>query len=390
MLDQQPEPNNIVDQAVAEGGAYEVIRKRLVGQGQKLKNQTKTLNKARLAEFGSSEMAVAARVRVRSENNCVARDIVQVGDLLLFGYNVYIGLKKETRIEDVFSLYRLTTTSASDVNNTDNDDVQYEMVQQTLDTSFLAETSFRNDFAELYRYYKQTRLVELTAKNGKLLAGFQIGERVEDIRVFRWAISADGKQVSYIDNRGERDIQLPPAFDFEWQETSREDSVNGRHPHVNILDTVFVETINGDLTIKVENNTDDGHGVYSEAVEDQTQSLDDAQIEYAQVGQLILLKMLPYREQDWRYFIFNIATESVLHMDAIGESCVQLPEDHGIISPGGYYLQNGQYKTYDTETEGLKFRRRINSPNGEDVLYVFFQPELGVVALFSYNVIEPA
>ncbi len=278
----------------------------------------------------------------------------------------------------------------SPVNNTDNDDVQYEMVQQTLDTSFLAETSFRNDFAELYRYYKQTRLVELTAKNGKLLAGFQIGERVEDIRVFRWAISADGKQVSYIDNRGERDIQLPPAFDFEWQETSREDSVNGRHPHVNILDTVFVETINGDLTIKVENNTDDGHGVYSEAVEDQTQSLDDAQIEYAQVGQLILLKMLPYREQDWRYFIFNIATESVLHMDAIGESCVQLPEDHGIISPGGYYLQNGQYKTYDTETEGLKFRRRINSPNGEDVLYVFFQPELGVVALFSYNVIEPA
>ena len=388
MLDQQPEPNNIVDQAVAEGGAYEVIRKRLVGQGQKLKNQTKTLNKARLAEFGSSEMAVAARVRVRSENNCVARDIVQVGDLLLFGYNVYIGLKKETRIEDVFSLYRLTTTSASDVNNTDNDDVQYEMVQQTLDTSFLAETSFRNDFAELYRYYKQTRLVELTAKNGKLLAGFQIGERVEDIRVFRWAISADGKQVSYIDNRGERDIQLPPAFDFEWQETSREDSVNGRHPHVNILDTLFVETINGDLTIKVENNTDDGRGVYSEAVEDQTQSLDDAQIEYAQVGQLILLKMLPYREQDWRYFIFNTATESVLRMDAIGESCVQLPEDHGIIFPGGYYLQNGQNKTYDTGTEGLKFRRRINSPNGEDVLYVFYQPELGVVALFSYNVIE--
>ncbi len=117
MPDQQPESNTIVGQAVAEGGAYEVIRKRLVDQGQKLKNHTKSLNEARLAEFGSSEMAVAARVRVRTENNCVARDIVQVGDLLLFGYNVYIGLKKETRIEDVFSLYRLTTTSASDVVN---------------------------------------------------------------------------------------------------------------------------------------------------------------------------------------------------------------------------------------------------------------------------------
>ena len=377
MSEQQTE-ENIVDQAVAEGGAYEVIRKRLLEQGKKLKQQTQTLNEARLTEFGSSEMAVAARVRVRTENNCVARDIVQVGDSLLFGYNVFIGLKKETRIEDVFSLFRLKKTN----------ETEYEMEQQSLDNSFLTNTSFQNDFAELYRYYKQTQLVELTAKNGKLLAGFQIGERLEDIRVFRWAISADGKQIDYIDNRGERDIQLPPAFDFEWQETTRDDAVNGRHPHINILDTVFVETINGDLTIKVEDNTDDGLGIYREDVEDQTQSLDDAEIAYAKVGNLILLKILPYREQQWRFLIFNSLTQSVLRMDAMGESCVQLPEDQGVIFPGGYYLQTGEYKTYDTETDGLKFRRRINSPNGEDILYVFYEPEQGIVGLFAYNVIE--
>jgi len=379
MTEQQE--SNLVDQAVAEGGAYEVIRKRLLEQGKKLKHQTQTLNKARLAEFGSSEMAVAARVRVRTENNCVARDIVQVGDQLLFGYNVYIGLKKETRIEDVFSLYKLS------IENSDGD-VQYEMEQQPLAKSFLENSSFQNDFAELYRYYKQTQLVELTAKNGKLLAGFQIGERLEDIRVFRWSISADGNKIEYIDNRGERDIQLPPAFDFEWQETTRDDAVNGRHPHVNILDTVFVETINGDLTIKVEDNTDDGLGIYQEEVEDQTQSLDDASIAYAKVGNLILLKILPYREQQWRYLIFNSLTQVVLRLDALGESCVQLPEDQGIIFPGGYYLQTGEYKTFDTETDGLKFRRKINSPNGEDILYVFYQPEHGIVGLFAYNVIE--
>ncbi len=381
MSEQQTESNNIVDQAVAEGGAYEVIRKRLLEQGKKLKSKTQALNEARLTEFGSSEMAVAARVRVRTENNCIARDIVQVGDLLLFGYNVYIGLKKEIRIEDVFSLFRLTRGQ---------DETQYEMEQQPLANSFLTNTSFQSDFSELYRYYKQTQLLELTVKNGKLLAGFQIGERLEDIRVFRWAISADGRQIEYIDNRGERDIQLPPAFDFEWQETTRDDTVNGRHPHVSILDTVFVETINGDLTIKVEDNTDDGLGIYREAVEDQTQSLDDATIAYAKVGNLILLKILPYREQQWRYLIFNSVTKTVLRLDAMGESCVQLPEDQGIIFPGGYYLQTGEYKTYDTETEGLKFRRRINSPNGEDILYVFYQPEHGIVGLFAYNVIEQA
>ncbi len=377
MSEQQTE-ENIVDQAVAEGGAYEVIRKRLSEQGKKLKQQTQTLNEARLTEFGSSEMAVAARVRVRTENNCVARDIVQVGELLLFGYNVFIGLKKETRIEDVFSLFRLKKTH----------ETEYEMEQQPLDNNFLTNTSFQNDFAELYRYYKQTQLVELTAKNGKLLAGFQIGDRLEDIRVFRWAISADGKQIDYIDNRGERDIQLPPAFDFEWQETTRDDAVNGRHPHINILDTVFVETINGDLTIKVEDNTDDGLGIYREEVEDKTQSMDDAKVAYAKVGHLILLKILPYREKQWRFLIFNSIDQTVLRLDAMGESCVQLPEDQGIIFPGGYYLQTGEYKTYDTETEGLKFRRRINSPNGEDILYVFYEPEQGIVGLFAYNVIE--
>ncbi|NOQ12951.1 MAG: AAA family ATPase [Methyloprofundus sp.] len=379
MSEQQAEANNIVDQAVAEGGAYEVIRKRLLEQGKKLKQQTLSLNEARLTEFGSSEMAVAARVRVRTENNCVARDIVQVGELLLFGYNVYIGLKKETRIEDVFSLFRLVKGQ---------DEAQYEMEQQPLTHSFLTDASFANDFAELYRYYKQTQLLELTVKHGKLLAGFQIGERIEDIRVFRWAISADGKQVEYIDNRGERDIQLPPAFDFEWRETTRDDAINGRHPHVNILDTVFVETINGDLTVKVEDNTDDGLGIYREEVEDKTQSLDDASIAYAKVGNLILLRILPYREQQSRFLIFNSLTQTVLRLDAVGESCVQLPEDQGIIFPGGYYLQTGEYKTYETETDGLKFRRRINSPNGEDILYVFYQPEHGIVGLFAYNVIE--
>ena len=190
--------SNLVENAVAEGGAYEVIRKRLVEQGRLLNQQAKALNEARLSEFGSSDLSVISRVRVRTENNCIARDMVQVGEYLLFGYNVFIGLKKETKIEDVFSLFKL---------NSDGDSYALEAVSH--DDSFLTSSSFKSDFLELYRYYKQTRLVQLTVKNGKLLAGFQIGERLEDIRVFRWSVSADGKDITYIDNRGERDIQLP-------------------------------------------------------------------------------------------------------------------------------------------------------------------------------------
>ncbi|MDN3637705.1 DNA repair ATPase [Simiduia curdlanivorans] len=373
----KPAQDGVVDDAVAQGGAYEIIRKRLVAQGQSLKQIANTINERRLQEFGSSDMAVSARTRIRTVNNCVPRDIVQVGDYLLFGYNVFIGLKKETAVEDVFSLFKLGS------NDSDTD-----LEQVSAEGTFLADRGFVNDFSELYRYYKHTKLIELSVKDGKLLAGFQIGERLDDLRVFRWSISADGKTVKYIDNRGERDISLPPAFDFTWIETTREHSVHGKHPHVNIEDTVFVETVGGDLTIKVENNTEDGLGIYREPVEDKTQSLDDADISYARVGALILLKVKPYREELWRHFVYNTLTQKVLRIDAIGMSCVQLPEDHGIIFPGGYYLQTGEHKTFEERTIGLKIKRVVRSPNGEDVLYVFYEPVNGVLVLLSYNMIE--
>lgn len=367
----------VVDSAVAEGGAYEVISKRLAEQGKQLFEQAQELNTARLQEFGASDMAVTARSRVRTEHNCIARDIVQVGDQMLFGYNVFIGLKKETKVGDVFSLFDIVETDSG---------VELEPATQT--ASFLAEPSFTNDFSELYRYYKHTKLVQLDVKDGKLLAAFQIGERLTDLRVFRWSISADGSTVKYIDNRGERDIQLPPSHDFEWTEATRDDIVNGRHPHVNVLDTVFVETIGGDLTIKIENNTEDGLGIYREPVEDDTQSLDDCTIKYAKVGHLILLSVLPYKETETRCFVYNTLLESVIRIDAIGDSCVQLPEDHGLVFPGGLYLQNGESKAFDDDVSGMQFQRAIRSPNGEDVLYVFYEASTGRHALFAYNLIE--
>ncbi len=374
---QQEETTNIVDDAVAEGGAYELIRKRLVDQGNSLSEAANQLNESRLAEFGSSGMELAARIRVRTENNSVARDMVQVGEYLLFGYNVFIGLKKETKIADVFSLFRIV-----------GDGSRYEIEPVSIEGSFLDQASFRSDFEELYRYYKHTRLVELTVKKGKLLAGFQIGERLDDLRVFRWAVAAEAKNVTYIDNRGERDIQLPSRHDFEWVETTRDHSVNGPHPHINILDKVFVETVGGNLTVKVENNTKNGQGIYREPVEDATQSLDDADIHYAEIGALILLKIRPYREDIWRYLIFNSLTQTVQRIDAIGDSCVQLPEDHGLVFPGGYYLQNGEYKAFADDLAGFTIKRMIRSPNGEDVLYVFYEPEDGLIAMLGYNLIR--
>ncbi|MDL2226792.1 DNA repair ATPase [Deltaproteobacteria bacterium OttesenSCG-928-M10] len=367
----------VLEAAVAEGGAYEILRRRLQELGGQLQAAAKGLNERRLAEFGKSDMDIVSRLRIRTENNCQARDIVQVGGFLLFGYNVFIGLKKETRIEDVFSLYRLEESGDG-----------YEAAPVPLQGTFLADPAFVRDFTELYTYYKDTAIVQLSVWDGKLLASFKIGLKVSDVRVFRWSVAPDGRTITYIDNRGERDIKLPPAHDFEWVRTGRENAVGGRHPHINILDTVFVETVGGDLTVKMENNTEDGLGIYREDVLDKTQSLDDGQIEYAKVGSLILLKILPYRETVWRYLVYNILTHDVRRIDAIGQASLSLPEDHGLIFPGGYYLQSGECKTFDQSMEGMLFRRQRKSPNGEDVLYVFYDPEKSRLALFKYNMID--
>ena len=155
---------DVLDKAVAEGGAYEVLQRRLQEQGQRLRSLTETLNGQRLAEFGSIAMEAIGRVRIRTENNCIARDIVQVGECLLFGYNVFLGLKKETSVADVLSLYRLVETPDG-----------FDAESVPLEGSFLTQASFVADFNELYTYYKNTRLLQLAIRDGKLLASFQIG-----------------------------------------------------------------------------------------------------------------------------------------------------------------------------------------------------------------------
>ncbi|ALG68338.1 DNA repair ATPase [Beggiatoa leptomitoformis] len=370
--------NTITDNTNLEtGGAYEIIRQRLNQQGELLGTKLNALNQRRIDVFGSTQMSIIGQTRVRTENNCVPRDILNMGNHLLFGYNVFMGLKSETKVSDVFSLHSIEETADG-----------YEFAPLPLENCLLSDNRFTNDFQELYRYYKEAKLSQLRNAQGKKLAVFQVGKTLQDAKVFRWSVDADGN-VSYIDNRGERDNIYPASHDFDWRMTSRESHIMGRHPHVSILDEIFVETVGGTLTVKVENNTEDGLGIYNEPVDDVNQSLADAQIYFAKLGELILLKMRPYREEKFRYLVFNKLTQKVMRIDAIGQACVQLPEDHGIIFPGGYYLKNGESKLFEgDDLSNMRYKRMIRSPNGEDVLFIFHQAEIGKLVLFSYNLIR--
>jgi hypothetical protein len=92
--------------AALTGGNYEVLRARLGAAGSELRARADALNARRKALFGTTEPQLVATERVRTEHNCIPVDLVGVGDKLLLGYNVFLGLKAETKIGDVLALHR--------------------------------------------------------------------------------------------------------------------------------------------------------------------------------------------------------------------------------------------------------------------------------------------
>ncbi|MGW7727515.1 DNA repair ATPase [Streptomyces canus] len=352
-------------------GTYEVLRDRLAAQAGELARRAEALNSRRTKEFGSTRLELTRTERLRTAHTCVPRDIVSLGDAVLFGHNLFPGRGPETTVGDVFTLH----------------DRDLKRLPDNAVPGLLDDPAFVREFAALYRYYRQAHLLQLRRTGGKLLAVFQTGEKTDDIRVLRWALTDEGR-ATFLDARGERDHAFPPSHDVPWTRTTREDHVLGRHPHVSVQGEVFVETVAGTLTVKVEDDTETGEGIYSEPVAEPLQSLADADIAYARVGALILLDVLPYKEDVHRYLVFNTLTKNVVRLDGIGQACRRLPEDQGIVFPGGYCPATGADKTYDLDTEGLEFEREVRSPNGEDVLFVFHAREEGRSLLLPYNMIR--
>ncbi|MFI0570072.1 DNA repair ATPase [Streptomyces tendae] len=357
----------------ADAGAYEVLRDRLAAQSADLARRAELLNARRVEEFGSARLELASTERLRTEHPGVPRDLAAVGDALLLGSTGRPGggSSRTTAVADVFTLY----------------DRDLNPLPESAVPGLLDDPAFVREFADLHRYYRQARLLRLRPVGGRLLAVFRTGEKADDIRVLRWELTEDGR-AAFLDARGERDDVFPPAHDFEWTAATREDHVLGRHPHVSVRGEFHVSAVGGALTVKLEDDTETPEGVYSEPVDEPLQSLADADIAHARVGALILLRVRPYKEDTDRHLVFNTLTKSVVRLDGIGLACRRLPDDQGVVFPGGYCLATGAHKTYELDAEGLEFEREVRSPNGEDVLYAFHARGASRGLLLSYNTIR--
>lgn len=350
-------------------GTYEVLRNRLREAASDLRVRFEKLNHERAAVFGNIETLLKGTAHVTTDHNCVPRDLLAIGDRLLLGYNVQFGLKSGISCEDVFSLYRLDGEAAN-----------------ALHLDELFNEDFRRDFQELYRYYKHTTFSRFFRNGPFVYLVFQVGKSAADVKAFKWAVAENS--LRYVDNRSDQEVRFPEQHAFRWTRANRDQHRAGPHPHISINDAVFVECVGGDLTIKVEDNTEDGSGIYAEPVDNADQTLDDAEIYFCVIGNLILLKMRPYQEKDFRYLVFSTKQQKVARFDAIAHSCVLLPDDHGIVFPGGLVLQTGAHKVFDHGLQNLLYEQTIAAPNGEDYLYVFTDVATGSYLHLRYNVIR--
>lgn len=365
---------DIPTEAKLEAGAYEVIRKRLDAQGAELRSRLDKLNEDRKTIFGGIETNLLSTARLTTDNNCVPRDMSGIGPKrFIFGYNVVLGLKSQLLPEDLFAIY-----------DYDPADHSFHLNKEGL----LNDKAFQDDFAYLFQYYKAASFLKFHRSINSLYLVFQVGRDVTEVKAFKWRVDIDRGTLEYLGNRFDHEFTYPPTHEFEWKKARHDLFRHGTHPHVSIEDKVFVETVGGDLTVKVEDNTSTGAGIYSEPVDNKDQILDDAEYHYAILGNLVLIKVLPYQEKTWRYLVFNERTQEVVRIDAIAESCVLLPDGQGILFPRGYVLQTGEVRQFDTGLPGMRFERKVTSANGEDTLYVFDHLETGTYLLLSYNLVE--
>ncbi|MFB7340240.1 DNA repair ATPase [Streptomyces hydrogenans] len=352
--------------------AYAVLRDRLTAQAAELARRAEALNEARTAEFGSGGMTLTDTCRISTAHYCLPRDVAAVGDdLLLLGRHTPTAGGAEPSVADVFALYD------RDLNPQPEDAVP----------GLLDDPGFRREFAALHRYFRGARLLRLRRVEDRLLAVFRTGEKSDDLRVLRWS-TGSSRETRFLDARGERDHVLPRSQEVEWAETTRDDHVPGRFPHIAIDGRLFVSTVGGSLTVKTENDTETAEGIHAEPVDEPLQALADAEVAHATAGPLTLLRVRPYKERTRRHLVFNALTGTVVRLDGLGQACLRLPDDAGLVFPGGYCLASGTVKTFDTDTAGLAFDRVVRSPNGEDLLFVFRAQAEDRTLLLAYNLIR--
>ncbi len=367
---------------MSEGAAvtqstYELLRGRLLAGAKELSSRAERLNQERLSAFGSSSLELLGTERIRTESAATPRDIATVGDQMIVAYNPVAGVTGETRTSDVFAVHHVHRPAGGGL-------PEFSPNPEGLAGSALDDEQFQRDVDELHTYFKESRLQQLYRNEQRLLAVFRTGAERSDLRVLRWQ-AEPGAPLRYLDARGDRDHRFPTRHDVAWTLATRADHVGTTH--IAIDDRVLVDPLGGSLDIRLD---DGGAGtlLLQDPLDHPDQSLQDCQLRWARAGDLVLLDLLPYAETNHRFYVVNLLVHSAIRLDSLGQAFRQLPDGQGLIFPEGVYLRTGELRTFDLDVADMELLEVVRSPNGEDMLYVFYEQEAGRSILLAYNVVR--
>ena len=159
-----------------EAGSYEIIKSRLQDSKSTLRGKLDLLNTDRKNVFGGVETELKSTIRIHTDNNCVAQDIIALGDQCIFGFNVHIGLRAVTRVADVFATYSF-------------DDGTFTVNQGEI----IGDSQFSQDLENLYKYYRNSTFYRFWRKDAYLYMIFKVSEQDGDYKAFKWIV--DGQSL---------------------------------------------------------------------------------------------------------------------------------------------------------------------------------------------------
>ena len=331
MTDVAAPESEAADQTL-RGGSYDLLRRRLRTQVEAVLAASRSIDERRVEAFGSVQLRLTGSDRIATDLACRPRDVARIGDVLILGFNVDIELGL-AQPEQVFALY------AAD--HIDADEPTLTPLDAADSRNFLTEPAFRAEFEKLFKFYGKARFVDLRVTANQMLAVFQVGDRLDDVRALRWTIAdsvdpeGDGKRtVSFADARGERDYTWPAAHDQTWSTCSREDQRAGAHPVVAVLDEVFVGFRAGRLQLRVDTGQGGSHAEIDESVEHPGQSLADVGVDFLSMDDILLIRVRLYEEAA-RTYVFSHRSRAGRRVDAVGVTSRTLP--------GGEGGQNGHH-----------------------------------------------
>ena len=365
---------------------FDLLADRLAEVAGNLRTTAQTLNTQRAEQFASRSLSLLETERVHTQIACVPRDAVAVGDLLLVGFSLPPNPAETPTAKDVFAALRVERVAEND----------WTLHPVPVDDPavFLSDRSFEREVSELFTYYAEARLLSLHNVDGELRMVFGVGSAASDTKTLRWQLGKPGDRPIFMDSFGSVDESFIAPFDFEWVQLDRGALSDLRPPRWRVQSGVEIGFADGAIELWSTDPVSGAQRIHTDPVTETNQDVGELGPMVAQLGEITLIRIQPYKESTPRTYVYNRLTRSAVRADAAGQACHQLPSDQGIIFPGGYVLQSGEVRLLTLPMDspganaaGFEPFTVHRSPNGEDLLYVYHRRESGEYLLLDYNLV---